>query len=139
MFTSEANAWYDRPDLDLLAQNITVPGFSPLFPEAHCTSTGDVCQMTIGEGEINAAASIMALWMSGQFSLEKTYFLIAGIGGVDPHVGTTGSINFARYAVQFDLQYEFDRSQVPANWSSGYLPQDTYSADQYPGSIYVRQ
>lgn len=137
MFTNEANTWYDRPDLDLLVQNITVPGFSPLFPEAHCTSSGDICQMTVGEGEINAASSIMALWMSGQFDLEKTYFLIAGIGGVNPHIGTTGSINFARYAVQFDLEYEFDRSQVPASWKSGYLPQDTTAADQYPGSIYV--
>lgn len=137
MFTSEANTWYDRPDIDLLAQNITVPGFSPLFPEAHCTSSGEICQMTAGEGEINAASSIMALWMSGKFDLEKTYFLIAGIGGVNPHVATTGSINFARFAVQLDLQYEFAQSQVPANWPSGYIPQGTDAADQYPTSIYV--
>lgn len=91
--------------------------------------------MTAGEGEINAAASIMALWMSGKFDLEKTYFLIAGIGGVNPHVGTTGSVNFARFTVQLDLQYEFAQSQVPANWSSGYVPQGSDTADQYPGSI----
>lgn len=34
----------------ILDQNITVPGFSPLFPDAHCTSDGDVCQLTTGEG-----------------------------------------------------------------------------------------
>lgn len=142
MFSSEEETWYNRPDINLLAKNITVPGFSPLFPDAHCTDAGDVCQFTVGEGEINAAASIMALWLSTSFDLTSTYFLIAGIGGVDPHVGTTGSINLARYAVQFDLQYEFDRSQVPTNWSSGYVPQDSSLPDapvvasNYPGSIY---
>lgn len=142
MFANEEETWYGRPDIDLLAKNITVPGFSPLFPDAHCTATGDVCQFTVGEGEINAAASIMALWLSSSFDLTSTYFLIAGIGGVNPHVGTTGSINLARYAIQFDLQYEFDRSQVPTNWTSGYVPQDSNLPDapviasNYPGSIY---
>ena len=49
MFQSEAEAWYGIPDFDLLARNITVPGFSPLFPDAHCTTDGDICQLTTGE------------------------------------------------------------------------------------------
>ena len=87
--------------------NITVPGFSPLFPDAHCTSSGEVCQLTTGEGEINAASTISALIYSNLFSLNQTYFLVAGIAGINPHLGTTGSVTFAHYAVQFDLQYEF--------------------------------
>lgn len=141
MFDSEAGAWYDIPDFDVRARNITVPGLAPRFPQAHCTEDGEVCQMTTDEGEINAAASLTALWMSGYFNLTNTYFLIAGIGGVDPHVATTGSVTFARFAVQFDLQYEFSQSQVPANASSGYYPQSAYYPDEfnprdYPGEIY---
>ena len=49
MFPNEADVWYGIDDFDVLAQNITVPGLSPLFPDVHCTSNGDVCQMTIGE------------------------------------------------------------------------------------------
>lgn len=49
-FTSEANIWYADTDLNLYANNITVPGFSPIFPDAHCTESGDVCQLTTGEG-----------------------------------------------------------------------------------------
>ncbi|KAI5362321.1 Putative purine nucleoside permease [Septoria linicola] len=141
-FDSEETTWYNRPDIDLLARNITVPGASPLFPDVHCTESGEICQFTVGEGEINAAASATALWLSTAFDLTSTYFLIAGIGGVSPHIATTGSINLARYAVQFDLQYEFDRSQVPSNWTSGYVPQDAKLPDapaiasNYPGSIY---
>ena len=42
-----------------LDQNITVPGLSPLYPEIHCDASGDVCQFVTGEGEINAASTMM--------------------------------------------------------------------------------
>ena len=125
----------------ILGQNLTVPGFSPLYPQAHCTTSGEVCQLTTGEGEINAASTISALIYSNKFVLTKTYFLIAGIAGINPHLATTGSVTFAQYAVQLDLQYEFSASQVPTNDSSGYFPQDAYypdspSANDYPLEIY---
>lgn len=34
----------------ILEQNITLPGASPLFPDAHCIASGEVCQLTLGEG-----------------------------------------------------------------------------------------
>ena len=49
MFDPEADIWYGIPEFDLLALNITVPGFSPLFPDAHCTADGEVCQLVTGE------------------------------------------------------------------------------------------
>lgn len=49
MFDPEAEVWYGIPEFDVLAVNVTVPGASPLFPDVHCTSDGDVCQYTIGE------------------------------------------------------------------------------------------
>src|SRR5947209_14777900 len=66
MFDSEANVWYDNMP-SILAENITLPGASPLYPDAHCTETGEVCQLTTGEGEINAASSITALIYSDLF------------------------------------------------------------------------
>lgn len=50
MFDSEANVWYEDTELNLYANNITIPGFSPLFPQAHCTESGEICQLTTGEG-----------------------------------------------------------------------------------------
>lgn len=125
----------------LYSQNITIPGLSPLYPEIHCTSSGEVCQITLGEGEINAASSVSALIYASQFDLTETYFLVAGIAGINPHVATTGSVTFARYAVQLDLQYEFDARQIPSNASSGYYPQNSYYPDEtagidYPGEVY---
>lgn len=91
--------------------------------------------------EINAASTLTALLLSSQFNLTSTYFLVAGIAGGNPHLVTTGSITFARYAVQFDLQYLFDSRQIPANASTGYYPQnadypDTSNPIDYPGEIY---
>ncbi|EJD44076.1 putative purine nucleoside permease [Auricularia subglabra TFB-10046 SS5] len=136
MFTPEANAWYGISEFDLLARNITVPGFSPLFPEAHCTANGEICQLVTGEGEINAAVTVTALYSSRLFDLSETYFLVGGIAGISPEQGTLASVTFARFAVQVALQYEFDYREVPQDWSTGYVPQDSFAPGEYPSVLY---
>ncbi|ETW74951.1 hypothetical protein HETIRDRAFT_332014 [Heterobasidion irregulare TC 32-1] len=136
MFSPEAEAWYGIPEFDLLARNITVTGFSPLFPHAHCTEDGSVCQVVTGEAEINAAATITALTLSPHFDLRSTYFLIAGTAGVNPKVTTIGSVTFARYAVQVTLQYEIDARELPPGFTTGYFPQGSDSPNEYPQDIY---
>ncbi|KAF2727054.1 NUP-domain-containing protein [Polyplosphaeria fusca] len=136
MFDPEAEIWWGIPEFDILAQNITVPGFSPLFPDAHCTADGDVCQLVTGESEINAAVTIASLVASPQFDLTTTYFFVGGIAGVNPEVTTICSVTFARYAIQVALQYEFDPREIPANFSTGYVPQGSKTPDEYPQSIY---
>lgn len=136
MFSPEAEAWYGIPEFDLLARNITITGFSPLFPYAHCTEDGSVCQVVTGEAEINAAATITALTLSSHFDLRSTYFLIAGTAGVNPKVATIGSVTFARYAVQVTLQYEIDARELPPGFTTGYFPQGSDSPNEYPQDIY---
>ncbi|KAI0354549.1 purine nucleoside permease [Trametes cingulata] len=136
MFDSEGSSWYGIPEFDLLERNITVPGFSPLFPQAHCTRDGSICQLVTGEAEINAAATITALVLSPVFDLTRTYFLIAGIAGISPKLGTLGSVTFARFAVQVALQYEFDAREKPADFPTGYVPQGSFSPEEYPQELY---
>jgi len=69
-----------------LTESIPVRGLSPDYPNILCNSD-DVCQMVAGEGHANVAASTMALILSERFDLRRTYFLIAGIAGIDPHQG----------------------------------------------------
>lgn len=137
----EADIWYANDKSpgsigDLLAQNITVPGFSPLYPNAHCLADGSVCQLTTGESEINAAVTISSLVASGLFDLTTTYFMIAGIAGINPKHGTLGDVAFCKYAIQVALQYEFDAREIPANFSTGYVPQGSVSPNEYPQDIY---
>ncbi|EXJ69933.1 uncharacterized protein A1O5_07006 [Cladophialophora psammophila CBS 110553] len=136
MFAPEAEVWHGIKEFDLLAQNITVPGLSPLFPEVHCTAKGDVCQVVTGESEINAASTISAFVHSPKFDLTKTYFMVAGIAGVNPKVATLGAVTFAKYAVQVALQYEFDMRDMPSNFTSGYIPFGVTAPDDYPTTIY---
>ena len=136
MYDQEGDVWYGIPDFDLLAHNVTVTGLSPLFPAVHCTDNYDICQLTTGEGEINAAGTIASLTRSDSFDLTKTYFMIAGIAGISPYQGTSADVTFARYAVQVALQYELDARERPENFSTGYFPQGSYSPNQYPQELY---
>ncbi|KAF9531969.1 purine nucleoside permease-domain-containing protein [Crepidotus variabilis] len=136
MFEPEAEVWYGIPEFNLLALNISLPGLSPRYSDVHCTVDGEVCQLTIGESEINAASSVLAVALSAKFNLTATYWMVAGIAGINPEIASTGSVTFARFAVQVGLQYEFDMRELPANFTTGYVPLGVTSPDQYPKSIY---
>ena len=132
----EGEVWFGIPEFNVLAKNITVPGFSPLFPQVHCTEDESICSLTMGEAEINAASTVTSLVHSPIFDLRRTYFMIAGIAGMNPKVGTLGSVAFARYTVQVGLQQEFDAREKPENFSTGYVPQGSTSPDQFPQTLY---
>ncbi|RDW75681.1 hypothetical protein BP5796_06502 [Coleophoma crateriformis] len=132
-FALEEAAWTEPLKLTKL---IAAPGFSPLFPDAKCNAAGAICQLTTGEGEINAASTISALIQSGKFDLSTTYFLVAGIAGINPACGTLGSVALQHYAVQVDLAYEIDPRELTSNYSSGYIPLGAQTPLQYPGFLY---
>lgn len=136
MFSYEAKPWLK--ELDFI-HNITLPGLSPLYPSVHCTTNYSVCQMTTGEGEINAAASVNALGLSPVFDLSKTYFLISGIAGGEPQYTTLGSVTFAKYAVQVALEYQVSYQEfitTNPNWTSGYWAYGSDNPWTYPGNVY---
>ncbi len=129
MFGPEGQVWLDRlgPWHD-----IAVDGLSPDYPNVHCNRQ-DVCVMTTGMGHSNAAASIMALAFSPRFDLRHTYFMVAGIAGIDPQQGTVGSAAWAKYLVDFGIQWEIDAREIPPGWNTGYLGINTKSpADKPP-------
>lgn len=107
-----------------------------LFPHVHCTEDYQICQVTTGESEINAASTISSVVLSDKFDLTSTYFMIAGIAGVSPKWSTTGGVALNRYAVQVALQYEFDAREMPENFTTGYWGFDTYLPDTMPGEWY---
>nr|WP_254441922.1 purine nucleoside permease [Duganella vulcania] len=117
MFAQEAAVWTDKLKLD---QAIPVPGLSPTYPAVRC-NRDDVCQLTTDMGKANAAASVAALVHSGLFDLRQSYFIVAGVAGVDPAQGTIGTAAWSRYLVDSDLAWEVDARERPAGWSTGYL------------------
>lgn len=133
LFEPEMAVWHEHIEF---THNITIPGLSPLFPHVFCTENYDLCQIVTGESEINAASTTSALLLSPIFDVSKTYFLIAGIAGINPYEGTTGSAAFSRFAVSVALQYEVDAREIPANWTSGYYAFGSTAPGEYPGNWY---
>ncbi|MFX8250602.1 hypothetical protein ABTL38_19535, partial [Acinetobacter baumannii] len=84
----------DRYDLK---EKVYISGLSPDAPNMLCNYDG-VCQVTTGMGYANAASTISALLYRSKLDLTHTYFVIAGIAGIDPGQGTVGSAAWARYA-----------------------------------------
>jgi purine nucleoside permease len=130
MFSGEAQPFIDNLHL---TQDIAVPGLSPDYPNVHC-NTDDVCELTTGEGHTNVAASVSALEYSGKFDFTSTYFLIAGISGIDPTQGTLGSAAWAHYLVDYGISWEIDSRTLPdaAAWTTGYLGINTMEPGQKP-------
>src|SRR5579862_5114285 len=112
-------------------RDIAVPGLSPDYPSVKCNADA-VCQMTTGMGHANAAASVMAVLVSGRFDLRQTYFLIAGIAGIDPAQGTLGSVAWARYLVDVGIAHEIDARELPQGWADGYFGVMTDGPNQVP-------
>jgi len=114
-FRAEAAPWPTALHTD---REIRVPGLSSDYPLVRCNAAA-VCQVTLGMGHANAAASMMAVLYSGLFDLRRTYFLIAGIAGIDPARGTIGSAAWARYAVDVGIAHEIDARELPRDWRDG--------------------
>jgi purine nucleoside permease len=132
MFAPEGQVWLDKLGLD---QATEVPGLSADFPEVHCNAD-DVCQVTTGMGHTNVAASIAALVFSKQFDLRQTYFLVAGIAGIDPTQGTLGSAAWARYLIDYGIAWELDAREIPKAWETGYLGINTTAPGDKPSLDY---
>lgn len=81
-----------------------------------------VLAISTGLGSINATASIMALGMDPRFDLSHAYWLVAGVAGIDPEDGSAGSAVWAEWLVDGDLSYHVDPREVPADWTTGYIP-----------------
>ncbi|EEX62194.1 purine nucleoside permease [Brucella abortus bv. 6 str. 870] len=117
MFGDEAKPWLKGLKF---TRKIRLPGLSPEYPTVDCTAEG-LCLMTTGMGFANAASAVSAMALSRKFNLTHSYFLIAGIAGVDPKHGTLGSAHWAKYAVDASLNHRIDLREAPEGWPTGFF------------------
>lgn len=111
----EFQYWVERDHLDRVF---------PLPAAYHAARMNDAGELGIvtGAGTAHAAASIMALGLDPRFDLSHAYWIIAGIAGGSPARTSLGSAAWARFVVDADLAYEIDPREMPAGWSTGYIP-----------------
>src|ERR1700746_2376389 len=111
----EYQLWVEREHLDQIL---------PLPSGCHHVrlNKDGVLGILTGVGTAKAAASVMAVGLDPRFDLSKAYWLVAGIGGGDPADVSLGSAVWADYVVDGDLAFEIDGRQIPASWTTGYVP-----------------
>ncbi len=103
-------------------------GYHPLRynPDKH------VLGIVTGEGPSRMASSITALANDRRFDFSHAYWLLAGIAGIDPNVGSVASAVWAPQVVDGDLAYEIDAREIPSDWTTGYVPFNRTSPFQPP-------
>jgi purine nucleoside permease len=112
----EFQYWVEREHLDTILPN--PQGYHDLRLNR---KTG-VLGLLTGVGNTRAAASVMALGLDPRFDLTHAYFLVAGIAGINPEVGSLGSAVWSDYVVDGDLAHEIDAREIPTSWPTGYVP-----------------
>ncbi|MGI4886829.1 MAG: hypothetical protein ACRYFR_17875 [Janthinobacterium lividum] len=122
----EFQYWVERLPL---RQTIAFPqGYRDL----HYNADKQVLGICTGMGTARSAASVMALGLDPRFDLSHAYWLVAGIAGIDPADGSTGSAVWAEWLVDGDLAHEIDPREMPAGWATGYLPLSKTQPYQQP-------
>ncbi|CAN7635293.1 purine nucleoside permease [Phenylobacterium sp. LjRoot225] len=108
----ELQLWIER---EHLTETIAFPGgVHPLMSNADHS----VVAILTGMSLVNAGPSIMALGADPRFDLRRSYWLVAGIAGVDPAEGAIGSAAWAKYVVN-DVAQSIDMREAPADWPYG--------------------
>ena len=111
----EFQYWVER---EHLSHRYSMPA---AYHDALMNDSG-VLGIVTGMGTLRAASTIMALGLDPRFDLSHAYWVIAGIGGIDPLAGTLGSAVWADWVVDGDYAYEFDAREIPKDWTTGYVP-----------------
>jgi purine nucleoside permease len=119
----EYQHWVENEHLD------TILPFPQGFHNLRLNPHTGVLGLLTGVGTARAAASVMALGLDPRFDLTHAYFLVAGIGGIDPAAGSLASAVWNDWIVDGDLGYEIDAREIPhatpadrALWTTGFIP-----------------
>src|SRR5260370_14148032 len=100
----------------------TVLPFPQGYHDLRLNPKTGVLGVLTGVGPSRATATIMALGLDPRFDLTHAYFLVAGIGGIDPQMGSLASAVWSDYIVDGDLAHEIHAREIPKDWKTGYVP-----------------
>jgi purine nucleoside permease len=107
----ELQYWVER---EKLTKAIEIPGV------AHPLLYNDAGVFAMVTGTCNRSGlAVMALGLDPRFDLTKTYWLTAGIAGVDADKASVGSAAWVQWVVDGDNVHEIDGHDAPADWPYG--------------------
>jgi len=122
----ELQYWVERENL---TGTLEVPG---LLHPLRFNESGVYAMVT---GTCNRSGlAMMLVGLDPRLDLRKTYFMMAGIAGVDANRASVGSAAWAQWVVDGDNVNEIDGHDTPADWPYGIIPYGSSHPDEVPGS-----
>lgn len=110
----EFQFWAERQKL---TEALVVPGLDhPVMFNPETGVYGVVSGTTV-----RAGLQIFALGLDSRFDFSRSYWLVNGIAGVNPHVAAEGSAAWARHVIDGDIAYEIDSREAPESWPYGIM------------------
>ena len=113
----EFQAWVEKLPLD---EDLPAPG--SYHEVLRYNSQLHVLGIVTGEGPSHMASAMTGLALDPRFDLRKAYFILAGIGGIDPNFGSAGSAVWALRVINGGLAHMIDAREIPSDWPDGFTP-----------------
>src|SRR6201984_3033636 len=121
----ELQYWVER---EKLTETLDVP---VLLRPLRFNDSGVYAMLT---GTCNRSGlAMMLLGSDPRLDLTQTYFIMAGIAGVDPNRASVGSAAWAQWGGGGDNVNEIGGHEAPTQWPYGILPYGENSPDQTAG------
>jgi purine nucleoside permease len=114
-FPGEGGLWAEREELSIRYPVSGAPW------DLYCNEI-DLCLIVTNMGTANATASILAVGLDPSIDTSQTYWMVAGIAGTPPEIGTTGSGAWAEWVVNADLSHHVNATEMPAEWDYPFIP-----------------
>jgi purine nucleoside permease len=108
----EFQFWVERYPF---TEQIEVPG---LYRPARYSPRDGVLAIMTGM-RARPREALAALILDPRFDFSRTYWLVAGIAGVDPRAGSIGSAAWANWVVDADPAFEIDDREIAKDWPWG--------------------
>lgn len=74
--------------------------------EVYCNANG-VCGAVLGMGKVASSSSMQAIMLSDKFDFSQAYFLISGVAGTPPTIGTIGDVTWGTWVIDYDLGHRW--------------------------------
>jgi len=121
----ELQYWVER---EKLTGALDVPGIT------HPVRFNDSGVFAMVTGTCNRSGlAVMLLGTDPRFDLSQTYFMMAGIAGVDADRASVGSAAWAQWVVDGDNVNEIDLHDTPPDWPYAIIPYGATRPDEAPG------
>ncbi len=113
-----------------LAQTLPAPGTD--HGVMHYNPDLQVLAIASGEGPEHMASAMTALVLDPRFDLRHSYFVLAGIAGINPNFGTIGAAVWAPRVINGGLAHLIDPREIPKDWPDGFTPVQGSRPDETP-------